>query len=247
MFRDQENIKDNSPKSLKDSFANDVLYPRTDSVFDSYPKINKLITALYLVTDIIEKNEPIRIKLRTIAVEIISDKTSFSRTIFKDKIYSILTLLDISSAIGLVSEMNFNILKNEFNILLQSLEHAPETKQINHTWLEDFLTTSTILPSASTAFVAEAPDPLTRERPITPVLRDENTSLLLKKQRREDILKAIRDNGGSATISEVKTRSGGSLSTYSEKTLQRELVAMVKDNILDKAGEKRWSKYSIKS
>jgi len=39
----------------------------------SYKKTNKLVTALYMVTDIIDKNEPLRNKLRTLGIGIISD------------------------------------------------------------------------------------------------------------------------------------------------------------------------------
>ena len=31
-----------------------------------------------------------------------------------------------------------------------------------------------------------------------------------------------------------------------EKTLQRELVSMAKDGVLNKTGEKRWSRYFVK-
>jgi hypothetical protein len=36
------------------------------------------------------------------------------------------------------------------------------------------------------------------------------------------------------------------LISCSEKTLQRELVSMVKNGVLDKMGEKRWSRYFLK-
>ena len=52
---------------------------------------------------------------------------------------------------------------------------------------------------------------------------------LLKKQQFvtvKDVVKTIKDCG--------------------EKTLQRELIAMVKDNVLRREGDRRWSRYFLK-
>ena len=73
----------------------------------------------------------------------------------------------------------------------------------------------------------------------------------LKKQRRGEIVEVIKVIGGNATIKDIKDRAktnpakNGSLASCGEKTLQRELVSMVKDGVLKKTGEKRWSKYFL--
>jgi len=72
----------------------------------------------------------------------------------------------------------------------------------------------------------------------------------LKKERRFNIINIIKNNGGSSTIKDIKAKTNtgvqGSL-VCSEKTLQRELMSMIKDGVLNKTGEKRWSKYFIKN
>jgi hypothetical protein len=247
MFGDSENLKDTSKNPLKDSISLDVPYKRQGTTFSYYPKLNKLITALYMVTDIIEKDEPIRLKLRTLGTEILSDMHQISRTDISDKVHTILSLLDIALTINLVSPMNLNILKKEFNELSRSLDIAKESNQINDTWLEEFLK---IKEETLTHKILEpAKNIQNHDKPVLEIVRhrDENTSYIIKKQRRDDILRSIKDNGGTATITEVKTKGGESLANYGEKTLQRELVSMVKDNILNKTGEKRWSKYSLKN
>ena len=68
-----------------------------------------------------------------------------------------------------------------------------------------------------------------------------NTSI---NERRSALLKIIKDqkeHGMSATIADLKKV----FLSCSEKTLQRELVAMVKDGILKKTGDKRWSRYEL--
>ena len=74
----------------------------------------------------------------------------------------------------------------------------------------------------------------------------------LKKERRDDIVNIIKNIGGNATIKDIKDRVKSSpnktspLLSCGEKTLQRELVSMVKDGVLNKMGEKRWSRYFLK-
>jgi hypothetical protein len=67
----------------------------------------------------------------------------------------------------------------------------------------------------------------------------------LKKERREQIIKIVGNNPNGATITDIKTSAQGSLASCGEKTLQRELFSMVKDNVLNKTGEKRWSRYFL--
>jgi hypothetical protein len=81
---------------------------------------------------------------------------------------------------------------------------------------------------------------------------------VFKKQRRNDIINVIKTLGGNATIKDIKDKAQGlpagagsqgkitSLISCSEKTLQRELVSMVRDGVLNKTGEKRWSRYFLK-
>ena len=74
---------------------------------------------------------------------------------------------------------------------------------------------------------------------------------ILKKQRRDDIITIIKTIGGSATIKDIKDKvqanpeQTSSLVSCGEKTLQREMVSMVKDGVLNRTGEKRWSRYFL--
>ena len=58
--------------------------------------------------------------------------------------------------------------------------------------------------------------------------------------RRERILTVLRDKG-QATIKDISE----SVTDCSEKTIQRELTALIKDSVIVREGERRWSKYSI--
>jgi len=61
--------------------------------------------------------------------------------------------------------------------------------------------------------------------------------------RRDSILKLFKTNKGKKlTIKDISHH----VSTCSEKTIQRELTALVLMGVLNKEGERRWSKYSFK-
>jgi hypothetical protein len=74
----------------------------------------------------------------------------------------------------------------------------------------------------------------------------------LKRQRRDNIINIIKNINGGATIKDIKDKTQTNPEKFnvllicSEKTLQRELISMVKDNVLNKTGEKRWSRYFLK-
>lgn len=95
-------------------------------------KSEKLVTALYLVTDLIDDTEPIKQGLRKNAVCLLSSMNSLAQMDVKDKmmelktslklVTEILSLLQVSVTSGTVSEMNGNILMDGFRSLQLVLE-----------------------------------------------------------------------------------------------------------------------------
>ena len=265
----------------------------------SYTKTYKLITALYMVTDIIDKEEPIRHKLRTLGIEIISDTSSISRSVIDTgKIDQIVSFLNIASAMNFITEMNCAILTKEFMELKESIKGYTNTKP---EWLTGFLAeefssesdphpTSPLSRGRSKEGVFFIQHPIGHPKghnnyvkgqtrigvqkgsTLMKVLSDkvnlmsngniiDNNNFVLhhgggfrsefdvlKKQRRDSIVAAIKSNGGSASIKDImiKINNGQDSVSCREKTLQRELMSMTKDGVLNKTGEKRWSRYFLK-
>lgn len=58
--------------------------------------------------------------------------------------------------------------------------------------------------------------------------------------RRTNVLNVIRDKG-EATIKDMVEV----ISDCSEKTIQRELITLINDNVIVREGERRWSKYKL--
>lgn len=273
MNREDNNLKDTS---LSQNSSNSLT-----SFSLSYKKTNKLITALYMVTDIIDITEPIRTKLRFLGAEIISDinalnyskRTDITINITK-KITEIITFLGIVEALSMVSAMNSSILKKEFIELKKSLEEGNN----NSVWLEEFLMKDIpsdeiqsqnknpvrlgVHSSGSLMKVLKDMDMSDRnkvsnnlsfmsdksDKRQNGILNNQNKKSdmdMIKKERRFEIVNAIRNKNGEATITDIKTNAKGVLKDCGEKTLQRELVSMVKDGVLKKEGDKRWSKYKL--
>ena len=291
-----KNLKDNiSPSHLQGEGRGEVLRIQGHGVGGGYSKTNKLITALYMVTDIMDKEEPLRNKLRTLGVNIISDTPPLQYSgegrgeVFKIRfITELISLLDIASAIGIISEMNHNILRKEFLELKKSIT---EVKEENPMWLEEFLSNSPeeeqteneakipLLRGDSLASRGGYPPPpkgyssrgesnskgqsvnigvqkgstllkaLSRVEGlrVSDRNKDSNDFNVLKKQRRELILKIIKDKPYGISIKDIATALQDKGEECGEKTLQRELVSMTADGVLNKTGEKRWSRYSIKN
>lgn len=250
MLRIDKNIKDISENSITDSLLS-----------TSYTKTTKLITALYMVTNIIDADEPIRHKLRQLGTEILSDIHHLPKDAC-GKIVETVSFLNIASAMNLISEMNCTILKKEFLDLDQSIK---ESTQIKPTWLADFLlvehsighkkidrhqTRTRIGVQKGSTLMKALSDKTHHLSNGDPVNVDRKDFEILKKKRRENIINIIKNSGGNVAIKDIKDKLNSEMPkslTYSEKTLQRELLSMIKDNVLSKTGEKRWSRYSLAS
>ncbi len=233
-----------------------------------------------MVTDILNSQEPIRNKLRTLGIEILSDTISKLVVNLDDKIQEVVSLLDISSALNLISEMNCGILKKEFLELRNSMQENINNKPL---MIEEFLSEPTLsrsLLSRSGIFIKDRVNlnskghtriGVQKGSTLMKALSDKTHFMfdsnheaksnalglssraqdfnILKKQRRDDIINIIKHIGRNATIKDIRTNINIGIQkslACSEKTLQRELILMVKNGVLNKTGEKRWSRYFVK-
>jgi hypothetical protein len=68
------------------------------------------------------------------------------------------------------------------------------------------------------------------------------SSFQMKKMSRRDQILALFVKGVDVSIKDIAARIKG----CSEKTIQRELNALLYDNVIERIGEKRWSRYVLR-
>jgi len=200
-----------------------------------YKKTEKLVSALYLISNFLSDKEPIKWQLRESGIDLLSQNVSVSL------INKILSLLQVAHVSGMVSEMNFNILKFEFEALIQRLEQIEKDSLKGHVLSEDFFTVSTqgeTLNREKGFSLGTNPKGhnTVSDRPARPL------GGLSFKSNRQDIIIGLLKKGGELGIKDFTT----AIKDCSEKTIQRELATLVSKGQVKKAGEKRWSRYSLK-
>ena len=254
MLSEEKNLKD-FERNPPDSYGVGM------SVIIPYNKSNKLITALYMVTDIMDKEEPLRNKLRSLGGDILSDIYNFplEKNVLVGKINAILSFLNIASTVGLISEMNKNILVKEFIQMAKTLEPAPqvsieeffkeEVKEIEQApklelKFENKMSKGhhSIGQTQSTRIGVQKGSTLMKA--LSDIKNVKTEFNLIKKERRENILNIVKDKRES-TITDIMTQLKNKHQDIGAKTLQRELISMVHDGVLYRVGEKRWSKYFL--
>ncbi len=278
-------------------------------------KSERLVTALYLVTDLMSDSEPIKHGLRKNAVSLLSSMNALSQLDVKDRVIEfkvslksvteVISLLHVAVTTGIVSHMNGELLMDGFRSLQSVLEKRQPilTREMLVIDDEEALHAGTQFSSAITSSSYDVMTPLSlarlhgneselrktedglkqaqlvarleakgdkgrqneiladkNDRKETPLIKD-NTSVhnvllkhatpqstnlassfqMRKSSRREQIL-ALFVKGVDVSIKDIAARIKG----CSEKTIQRELNALLYDNVIERIGEKRWSRYILR-
>lgn len=194
-------------------------------------KLDKLCTAIYLVSSFISDSEPLKWRLRDRAVELI---TKISTTGQLDKSYSFVPLYEVAPLVkqlislinlgldsGTVSVMNFSLLKKEL---------ADLDRQLVSMEVEQFAPNQEQFQTKSLPLVA----------PRGVAIINPRNKVNLDNNRRDLILSFIRQHGWSA-IKDIATAAP----SYGLKTIQRELSQLVNIGKLKKKGDRRWSRYQL--
>lgn len=228
-------------------------------------KLEKITMATYMITDFFPDEEPLRNHLRERTIQLMSfvmslteNPSSLKRDKFL-KITSLITEIDslfrISLSSNLISEMNYSIIIDEYKKFLELISKRKEVG-VGHKVLLD-----------SNFFKEDEPKEISEINSIRQSdkgqnikdikkvgLNDSSFNKIYNKKKKDKvdrknlILRVIKDKKnlpkGQAgfTVKDISKF----IKNCSEKTIQRELIAMVKSNTLKKNGERRWSHYSLK-
>jgi len=218
-------------------------------------KTEKLVAAIYMLTSFFDAKEPMKWRLRELGGQLLSFSGE-SRNI----VLEIISLLSVGKNAGLISDMNFEIIHREFSLLLPTqitLEDMFEKQIQKESYAPQELEQSTQkkafekAPEKQSLYIASS----IASVPKAPIIKDtaytatdtekkdlkEFGAVAVKKNSRQSVIISLLKRKKEIMIKDVSPLIDG----VSEKTIQRELLAMVSQKILKKEGEKRWSRYSL--
>lgn len=220
-------------------------------------RAKKLTTAIYLVTNLIPQTDPLRQATREMSIKLLSSvglsANGLSFTQIATEVSSlcrkILEMLEIAYFSGYVSEMNFSVLKGEFDVFAneiigyQSPQASLDQESLKVEFLKKPLSLNSQTFSRPKGQNRHGQNTAQKQAVLQSPVQQVETKKPIevkKESRRETILSIIKMKGavGIKDISAV-------IVDCSEKTVQRELHALVSDGTLKKSGDRRWSVYSF--
>lgn len=190
-------------------------------------------------------------------------------SVLQGNILETLALLELAFISGHLSEMNFTILKREYAALRDSIEIKKSSREsrtdsvLGETFFGSSFHTGELAnkdvfskghANTQMSFTMSERNQNVRDRDIKPQPQKiespkpktlaptttKNEASVVRDARRSRILKLVKDSH-EIMIKDIAIH----FPDLSEKTLQRELVALVETGVLKKTGERRWSRYSL--
>lgn len=253
----------------KSAFGNNVFYALAK-------RAERTATAIHMVSNFIAKDDSLRNDVRRHSLRVIKNLykcitcDAYDQQFFLEEalvnIEYVMTTMSIARTTGTVSEMNTEILTNalqtlggqiyaQLQIALRYEQKFSETiaPTIDKETLLDFLQEAGSSAMLDDGFQQTLQDALTNKTTFKTTQNDTETKRQNKRHSNSQPSKSAADDRrikiqeiisakGDATIKDIATR----ITNCSEKTLQRDLVQLIKDNIIEKEGSKRWSVYRIK-
>jgi hypothetical protein len=217
-------------------------------------KIKKLTNALYRVTDLLSDKEPLKWTLRNKAVIIYENLVSVILLTgeVKDKNYILNETLNYISQIintlelvlmgTYVSNLNFEILKKEYINLKLFIEGSKDEIVAEQKLLPE--TAESIGHNGQTANSNGQKTSIGHKAPrhdsVARKAADAGIGLPAQAGRKQKIFEFIKKEGAK-TISEITPFFKG----VSPKSVQRDLLELVRTGKLRAEGEKRWRKYKL--
>lgn len=186
-------------------------------------KGQKIVAAIYLATNHVPDSDPLKNKLRSTSLFILD----INLTKVKEAIFSIKNLLSVSNLAGIISEKNFLILKNEIDLFL--LEN------------NEYSNIANLFEQSSQKDIKDNNLSLRTNLSIKDNLSNLGfkTNINMGKSKRQDKILSFINQKKSVGIKDIAVL----FSDVSEKTIQREVSALVDLGKITKRGNKRWSVY----
>lgn len=233
-----------------------------------HKKIEKLVSAVYLVTNFLDDKESLKWKTRDLASRllesgILSRSQSFyqkdnSGDKIREMVLEITSHLEVAMFANMISPMNFSILKREFYLILELLRDLEnKSRQNNSSFPKDFFVENGTVDSEEGGELISRTNQNNSLKDMVQTKREDRSfanqtsrkslplkefgSVSVKKNQRKSIIINLLKRKKEVMIKDIV----GLIENCSEKTIQRELLSLVEEGVIKKSGERRWTKYSL--
>ena len=209
-----------------------------------YKKSERLAKAIHLVAPAFKDIKALRDRIHRLAVDLV-DASVPGPAIVKEtrsrELRALSSVLSMARSAGILSVMNVDIIRRETHQLLQEIAGY-----------EDPRLSLGEAPSLASLLKA-TPEPR-REQPLSRAVLKESEPVRKtfvnghasdkkdKNGRRDSILSIVRSKG-PVEIKDISTL----IRDVSEKTIQRELQALIDEGKIKRTGERRWTRYAVSS
>jgi len=251
---------------------------RPDSLPSFLVKKNQRLTsALYMVTGYLSDQDPLKWRLRSVSLEIVSALNHLSQMSLKgqgtnsgvygqadlgqtlSKVNEVLSLIEVATSAGSVSQMNLAILQNEYQKIKSLLEKSAGPEY----WSDYLLSAETDSRAKEITSALSAPTQASGSKGQSFVkdnqkdegltYKKQTPSSKLDKLKTASVNKGQNSNARQETIKSFLTGKdwasikdiANAVPDCSAKTVQRELADMVTSGLLKKKGDRRWARYSL--
>jgi hypothetical protein len=120
--------------AILDKTGSADLLIQSDLILFIFKKTERIIAALYIITDTFPQEEPLKWQLRTTGAYLLNEFMSFKKrneVHYKDALHAmseplslLLSFFDLAHVADLISPMNFGVMRKEISILTHLLENA---------------------------------------------------------------------------------------------------------------------------
>lgn len=225
---------------------------KNSDFMDIYNKSYRLAAAVFLISNIIENNDELRTKMKKLSLDLVSmsvnlkdisfDQTNnLLRSIEKNAL-ELISMLDIASVSGLISEMNGRIIKGEFQSFISELnKFSDKSNEDKNTSVKSIFIDTNKLNIENNFEKTYSINSAIQSETVKNNLSGKNGNGHKRKDTRKNTILEFIKGHNNASIKDIVPNITG----CSEKTVQRELIVLISENKIKKVGERRWSRYSI--
>jgi DNA-binding transcriptional ArsR family regulator len=211
-----------------------------------YKKAERLAKALHMITPAFAGAPALKDRIDRIAVALVDaalEAPGAARVALSHELLTLSSMLSVARTGSLLSTMNADLIAREARLLLQevALYEEPRLAFDESPTLAGIARASAARPQSIKA-PARTASPKADKGHIGHISDKSSAAPAARgnASRREAVLAVVREKG-QVYIKDISTRIRG----VSEKTVQRELQALVKEGVLAKQGERRWTLYSL--